>query len=42
MDFSLAQIISFVGNFVPERRMACNGQRLPCLICVEGACPVRR
>jgi microcystin-dependent protein len=29
MDFFLAQIILFAGNFVPERWMACNGQLLP-------------
>jgi microcystin-dependent protein len=29
MDFYLAQIILFGGNFVPRGWMACNGQMLP-------------
>jgi len=29
MDFYLAQIILFGGNFVPRGWMACNGQLLP-------------
>lgn len=29
MDFYLAQIVLFAGNFVPRGWMACNGQVLP-------------
>ncbi len=29
MDFLLAQIVLFGGNFVPRGWMACNGQQLP-------------
>lgn len=29
MDFYLAQIVLFAGNFVPKGWMACNGQLLP-------------